>query len=68
LRAITPSNFAKPFVSVTERKLLFMPHFAMYARAFDLPARPFMRPSLEEKAPELTAALQATVNEAIKES
>lgn len=45
-----------------------MPHFAMYARAFDLPARPFMRPSLEEKAPELTAAFQATVNEAIKES
>lgn len=40
--------------------------FAMRARAFKLPARPFMRPSLDERAPAITAAIQKSVGEAIK--
>ena len=40
------------------------PVFAMRARAFTLPARPFMRPSLDEKADEITQGLQQALNEA----
>jgi hypothetical protein len=42
------------------------PVFAMRARAFTLLPRPFMRPSLDEKAPSITAAIRQSVNEAIK--
>jgi phage gpG-like protein len=43
------------------------PIFAMHARAFDLPPRPFMAPALAEKSAEITAALQTSVNQAIQE-
>jgi phage gpG-like protein len=42
------------------------PVFAMRARAFALPPRPFMRPSLDERSPAITAAIQESVNQAIK--
>jgi HK97 gp10 family phage protein len=42
------------------------PIFRMRARAFTLPARPFMRPSLDERAPEITRALQQALNQALK--
>jgi phage gpG-like protein len=43
------------------------PIFAMRARAFDLPPRPFMGPSLDEKSAEITAALQTSANKAMQE-
>jgi phage gpG-like protein len=42
------------------------PVFAMRARAFTLPARPFMAPSLDERAPAITAAIQESVNKVTK--
>lgn len=41
--------------------------FAMRAAAFDLPARPFMRPSLEENRDKITASLQESINEKVSQ-
>lgn len=41
------------------------PVFAMRAKAFVLPPRPFMAPSLTEKSPSIKAALQASSDAAI---
>lgn len=43
------------------------PVFAMRARAFTLPPRPFMGPSLDEKQAEITSALRDAINTAVKE-
>lgn len=42
------------------------PVFAMRARAFTLPARPFLIPSLAEREPVINAGLQAAVNRGIQ--
>lgn len=42
------------------------PVFAMRAKAFTLPPRPFMAPSLQEKSAEINAALQGTASQVIK--
>lgn len=43
------------------------PIFRMRARAFDLPPRPFMGPSLQERREEIVAAIQASVNRSVSE-
>jgi hypothetical protein len=40
--------------------------FAMRARAFDLPARPFMRPSLDENKDKIIRALAETIDREMK--
>jgi phage gpG-like protein len=39
--------------------------FAMRARAFDLPARPFMGPSLDENQEQITAGIQQSIDGAL---